>query len=223
MRLRRRAACKRGRPSYTFASGPGRGSDDGGSDDCCRLLRDPRVGIERSDIRGCPVVAARPLPGWHGQAGSVWSHIGHDGAGLCIIHAGPGPQSSPAAGRESGLPRSAPGNSASSRRPTEPVSRPSRTSTGWSATEGNFGGQAGLTKNWAVQIVRQVGNDGEVFERRVGTETRLVVPRTLDHPLGHRRYLYAPPIRRERLEPVRQRSIQFGPPPIAAACGEGQG
>ena len=36
-------------------------------------------------------------------------------------------------------------------------------------TEGNMGEQLGLTKDWAVRIVKQVGNYGEMFERNVGT------------------------------------------------------
>jgi general L-amino acid transport system substrate-binding protein len=62
-------------------------------------------------------------------------------------------------------------------------------------TEGNFGEQAGLTKDWAVQIVRQVGNYGEVFERNVGTESRLGIPRGLNHLWTTGGILYAPPIR----------------------------
>ena len=34
--------------------------------------------------------------------------------------------------------------------------------------EGSYGEQLGLTKDWAVRIVRHVGNYGEVFERNVG-------------------------------------------------------
>jgi general L-amino acid transport system substrate-binding protein len=62
-------------------------------------------------------------------------------------------------------------------------------------TEGNFGEQAGLTKDWAVQIVRQVGNYGEVFERDVGTESKLGIPRGLNHLWTTGGILYAPPIR----------------------------
>src|ERR1051325_5284347 len=36
-------------------------------------------------------------------------------------------------------------------------------------TEGNFGEQLGLTKDWGVRIVKLVGNYGEMFERNVGT------------------------------------------------------
>jgi general L-amino acid transport system substrate-binding protein len=62
-------------------------------------------------------------------------------------------------------------------------------------TEGNFGEQAGLTKDWAVQIIRQVGNYGEVFERNVGTLSKLGIPRGLNHLWTTGGILYAPPIR----------------------------
>ncbi|HXN43885.1 MAG TPA: amino acid ABC transporter substrate-binding protein, partial [Xanthobacteraceae bacterium] len=35
-------------------------------------------------------------------------------------------------------------------------------------TEGNHGEQLGLTKDWAVRIIKHVGNYGEVFDRDVG-------------------------------------------------------
>ena len=35
-------------------------------------------------------------------------------------------------------------------------------------TEGDYGEQLGLTKDWVVRIVKQVGNYGESFERNVG-------------------------------------------------------
>src|SRR5215475_9288884 len=44
-------------------------------------------------------------------------------------------------------------------------------------TEGNFGEQLGLTKDWAVRIIKHVGNYGEVFERNVGTGSRLGISR----------------------------------------------
>jgi general L-amino acid transport system substrate-binding protein len=62
-------------------------------------------------------------------------------------------------------------------------------------TEGNFGEQAGLTRDWAVRIVGQVGNYGEVFERNVGTDSRLGIPRGLNHLWTTGGILYAPPIR----------------------------
>ena len=35
-------------------------------------------------------------------------------------------------------------------------------------TEGNYGEDLGLTKDWAARIIRHVGNYGEVYERNVG-------------------------------------------------------
>ncbi len=62
-------------------------------------------------------------------------------------------------------------------------------------TEGHFGEQAGLPNDWAVQIVRQVGNYAEVFERNVGTDSKLGIPRGLNHLWTTGGILYAPPIR----------------------------
>jgi general L-amino acid transport system substrate-binding protein len=62
-------------------------------------------------------------------------------------------------------------------------------------TEGNFGEQMGLTKDWAVRIIKQVGNYGEVFERNIGTESPLGIPRGLNHLWTAGGILYAPPIR----------------------------
>ena len=62
-------------------------------------------------------------------------------------------------------------------------------------TEGNLGEQMGLTKDWAVRIFKQVGNYGEVFERNVGTGSKLGIPRGLNHLWTTGGILYAPPIR----------------------------
>jgi general L-amino acid transport system substrate-binding protein len=62
-------------------------------------------------------------------------------------------------------------------------------------TEGNFGEQMGLTRDWAVRVIRAVGNYGEVFERNVGTDSRLGIPRGLNHLWTTGGILYAPPIR----------------------------
>jgi general L-amino acid transport system substrate-binding protein len=61
--------------------------------------------------------------------------------------------------------------------------------------EGNFGEQAGLTKDWVVRIIRNVGNYGEIFERNVGIESRLGIPRGLNHLWMDGGIVYAPPIR----------------------------
>ena len=44
-------------------------------------------------------------------------------------------------------------------------------------TEGKFGEAIGLTSDWAVRIIKHVGNYGEVFERNVGEGSRLKIKR----------------------------------------------
>src|SRR5215216_1358257 len=44
-------------------------------------------------------------------------------------------------------------------------------------TEGKHGEALGLTNDWAYRVVKQVGNYGEVFERTVGQNSRLKLPR----------------------------------------------
>jgi general L-amino acid transport system substrate-binding protein len=62
-------------------------------------------------------------------------------------------------------------------------------------TEGNYGEQLGLTRDWAARIVAQVGNYGEVFERNVGTATKLGIPRGENNLWNRGGIQYAPPIR----------------------------
>jgi general L-amino acid transport system substrate-binding protein len=62
-------------------------------------------------------------------------------------------------------------------------------------TEGEYGEGLGLTKDWAVRIIRRVGNYGEVYERNVGTGSPLGIPRGLNQLWNAGGILYAPPIR----------------------------
>jgi general L-amino acid transport system substrate-binding protein len=62
-------------------------------------------------------------------------------------------------------------------------------------TEGNYGEQLGLTRDWAVRIVKHVGNYGESFERNVGTGSRLGIARGLNQLWNKGGIQYAPPIR----------------------------
>jgi general L-amino acid transport system substrate-binding protein len=39
--------------------------------------------------------------------------------------------------------------------------------------EGKFGEGLGLTNDWATRIVRQVGNYREIYERNLGTKSKL--------------------------------------------------
>jgi len=61
--------------------------------------------------------------------------------------------------------------------------------------EGSYGEQLGLTKDWAARIVRLVGNYGEVFERNVGSSSKLAIPRGINSLWDRGGIQYAPPIR----------------------------
>ena len=43
-------------------------------------------------------------------------------------------------------------------------------------TEGNYGEDLGLTKDWAARIIRHVGNYGKVYERNVSADSKLGIP-----------------------------------------------
>ena len=62
-------------------------------------------------------------------------------------------------------------------------------------SEGNFGEQLGLTKDWAYRIVKHVGNYGEVFERNVGQGSPLKITRGLNALWTKGGIMYAPPVR----------------------------
>lgn len=61
--------------------------------------------------------------------------------------------------------------------------------------EGDFGEQIGLPGDWAARIIRHVGNYGEVYERNVGTGSKLGIPRGLNQLWDRGGIQYAPPIR----------------------------
>jgi general L-amino acid transport system substrate-binding protein len=62
-------------------------------------------------------------------------------------------------------------------------------------TEGDFGKPFGLTQDWAVRIVKAVGNYAEVFDRNVGAGSKLGIPRGLNELWSNGGIQYAPPIR----------------------------
>ncbi len=62
-------------------------------------------------------------------------------------------------------------------------------------SEGNFGEQLGLTKDWVYRIVKLVGNYGEVFDRNVGQGSPLKINRGLNALWNKGGVQYAPPIR----------------------------
>ena len=61
--------------------------------------------------------------------------------------------------------------------------------------EGDFGTPLGLTKDWAYQIIKQVGNYGEVFEKNVGSGSRINIARGQNNLWTKGGLQYAPPIR----------------------------
>jgi general L-amino acid transport system substrate-binding protein len=61
--------------------------------------------------------------------------------------------------------------------------------------EGKFGEAIGLTNDWALRVVKAVGNYGEVFERNVGQGSRLKIARGQNALWTKGGLQYAPPIR----------------------------
>jgi general L-amino acid transport system substrate-binding protein len=62
-------------------------------------------------------------------------------------------------------------------------------------TEGDFGKPLGLSTAWAANAIHAVGNYGEIFDRNVGAETKLGIPRGLNQLWDNGGIQYAPPIR----------------------------
>jgi general L-amino acid transport system substrate-binding protein len=62
-------------------------------------------------------------------------------------------------------------------------------------TDGNLGEQLGLTKDWAVRIVKAVGNYGESFDRNVGPGSKLNIARGLNRLWNQGGIQYSPPVR----------------------------
>ncbi len=61
--------------------------------------------------------------------------------------------------------------------------------------EGEYGKDLKLPADWAVQIVKQVGNYGEIFERNVGAGSELKIERGLNALWNKGGLQYAPPVR----------------------------
>jgi len=62
-------------------------------------------------------------------------------------------------------------------------------------TEGDAGEKLGLTADWAYNIVKQVGNYSESFERNVGQGSSLKISRGLNAQWNKGGILYSPPVR----------------------------
>src|SRR5213596_3608460 len=62
-------------------------------------------------------------------------------------------------------------------------------------TEGAYGEQLGLTKDWVVRIIKHVGNYGESFDRNMGPGSKLGISRGINRLWTKGGIKYAPPIR----------------------------
>jgi general L-amino acid transport system substrate-binding protein len=62
-------------------------------------------------------------------------------------------------------------------------------------TEGKFGQELGLADDWAYQIIKQVGNYAESYDRNVGPNTPLKLDRGVNALWSQGGILYAAPIR----------------------------
>jgi general L-amino acid transport system substrate-binding protein len=61
--------------------------------------------------------------------------------------------------------------------------------------EGGFGRMMGLDDAWALRAVRASGNYSEIYERNLGVNSRLGIPRGLNQLWNMGGVLYAPPLR----------------------------
>ena len=60
---------------------------------------------------------------------------------------------------------------------------------------GSYGEMFGLSNDFGYNIIKQVGNYGEVYERNIGVNTPLALPRGLNAPWTEGGILYSPPFR----------------------------
>ena len=61
--------------------------------------------------------------------------------------------------------------------------------------EGGFGKALGVGDDWAVRVVKAVGNYGEMFERNIGYDSALKLDRGLNRLWTQGGLMYAPPLR----------------------------
>ncbi|WP_299622722.1 amino acid ABC transporter substrate-binding protein [Pelagibius sp.] len=62
-------------------------------------------------------------------------------------------------------------------------------------TEADLGGMLGLEKNWAHNVIKQVGNYGEVYDRYIGASTPIGLERGINALYTDGGLIYAPPMR----------------------------
>lgn len=62
-------------------------------------------------------------------------------------------------------------------------------------TEQDFGEGLGLSAGWSFRIISTIGNYGEIYDRHLGPDSRLKIPRGLNSLWNRGGIQYAPPIR----------------------------
>ncbi|WP_188611155.1 amino acid ABC transporter substrate-binding protein [Chelatococcus reniformis] len=65
----------------------------------------------------------------------------------------------------------------------------------FTGAEGGFGKALGLDADWAIRTVKATGNYAEIYERSLGTGSKLGIPRGLNQLWSMGGVLYAPPLR----------------------------
>lgn len=65
----------------------------------------------------------------------------------------------------------------------------------FTGAEGGFGKALGLDADWAVRAVKAGGNSAEIYERNLGTGSKLGIPRGLNQLWSMGGVVYAPPLR----------------------------
>jgi general L-amino acid transport system substrate-binding protein len=61
--------------------------------------------------------------------------------------------------------------------------------------EGKFGEEMGVGNDWVARMVRAVGNYGEIYERNLGVDSPLGIPRGMNQLWSRGGIQYAPPMR----------------------------
>ena len=61
--------------------------------------------------------------------------------------------------------------------------------------EGDLGKNLGVSPDWAYNIIKQVGNYGEVFEKHIGVNTPVGLPRGVNSLWTKGGLMYAMPVR----------------------------
>ncbi len=61
--------------------------------------------------------------------------------------------------------------------------------------DGTFGEELGLSSDWAARMVKAVGNYAEIYERNLGVDSPLGIPRGMNQLWSRGGIQYAPPIR----------------------------